>query len=49
MTGLQSCPYDGDYRCPSDGACIRAYEVCDGSCTCGDCSDEVNCSEFVIE
>jgi len=47
MTGFQSCPYDGDYRCPSDGACIRAYEVCDDRCTCGDCSDEDNCSEFV--
>ena len=43
--GLQSCPYDGDFRC-SNGGCVRSYHVCSGRCECGDCSDEVNCSKY---
>ena len=43
--GTIPCPYEGDYRCPLSGICIRSYEVCDGSYQCyfnGD--DEQNCS-----
>ena len=42
--GLQSCPYDGDFRC-SNGGCVRSYEVCDGKRDCYDGTDEQNCSE----
>ena len=42
--GLQSCPYDGDFRC-SNGGCVRSYDVCNGMCDCWDCTDELNCSE----
>ena len=44
ILGLQSCPYDGDFRC-SNGGCVRSYDVCNGRCECWDCSDEENCSK----
>ena len=40
------CPYDGDYRCSRSGACIRSYQVCDGSRDCDFGEDEVNCSMY---
>ena len=45
--GLQSCPYNEDFRCPS-GGCIRSYDICNGFCNCLDCSDERNCSKCII-
>jgi len=42
--GDLSCPYDDDYRCPSDGACIRSYQLCDGIIDCDNLEDELNCS-----
>ncbi|XP_065894299.1 sortilin-related receptor-like isoform X2 [Dysidea avara] len=41
-----SCPYDGDFRCHSDGACVRSYQVCDGTTQCRDRSDEENCTSL---
>ena len=43
--GALPCPYEGDYRCPSSGVCIRSYEVCDRNNHCIDDEDEENCSE----
>lgn len=43
-----SCPYDGDYRCPLSGICIRSYQVCDGNRDCPNREDEQNCSMFEI-
>ena len=43
--GIVPCPYEGDYRCPLSGVCIRSYEVCDGNYQCVDHSDEKNCSK----
>ena len=44
--GLQSCTYDGDFRC-SNGGCVRSYDVCNYHCDCSDCSDEYNCSKYI--
>jgi len=46
--GDLSCPYDDDYRCSSDGACIRSYQVCDGVEHCIDKDDEANCGESFL-
>lgn len=42
--GKIPCPYDGDYRCPRSGVCIRNYQVCDGTSQCRHGEDEQNCS-----
>ena len=42
--GVIPCPYDGDYRCPRSGVCIRSYQVCDGITQCRYGEDEENCS-----
>ena len=38
------CPYDDDFRCAINGACVRADDVCNGNEDCLDGSDEgLNC------
>ena len=48
LLGSVDCPYDGDFRCHSDGVCIRSYQVCNGLSHCRDQSDEENCSELLL-
>ena len=37
------CPYEGYFRCKSNGTCIHTQYVCDGDNNCLDGSDEENC------
>ena len=48
FTGMIPCPYDEDFRCPTDGACVRSYRVCDGYNDCNYGEDEENCSMCII-
>jgi len=36
-----------EFQCAS-GQCVWSFYRCDGYCSCGDCSDESNCSKFSL-
>ena len=42
-----ACSED-QYRCENTGLCISDELLCDGENSCGDWSDELNCSECRI-
>ena len=43
-----ACIAVNDFRCQSNGACIRQAKVCDGTVHCSDGSDETNCSMYLV-